>query len=382
MTRYRIASAPLLTALTAVAVLTPAPTSRADELRQGLGKMAGEIKKLLDGRKEDSIAVGPFSGPATLPTSAGPGIQQLLSEELQRLGITVKARAKLGIKGEYKVIETPSDEPSDVPRSRRPKVLAIELKGTVEDNFGKPITDFSFKENVVKSESAFVDLIGVPVTLPPRATPEQRNKKLRESYDQPKTFVKGTRVSANADDQLAIEVLIDDQPQPVKVEDGLAYLAENIGRGKVYAVRLINDSDREMAVELKIDGLSMFQFSELRHKDGPNQGQPLYGSVIVEPHKHVVVRGWHCNNEQSKEFKVTAYPETAAASVNQTANVGTITANFRASWPTNEGPPADEPSGQKGPDGTGFGDTFNQKVQEVPRKVGVIRASVSVRYSR
>jgi hypothetical protein len=369
----------------ALALLGSGQVRASEELRKGIAQIAKSIQQLLDGRSEDSIVVGAFTGPANFPTSAGPGIQQLLAEELQKLGITVKTRAKLGIKGEYLVTEVPGEEPVDLPESKRPKVLAILLKGTVEDEFGKVVTDFNFKQTVVKGEAAFVSLVGAPVELPPGDTYEQRDKKLRESLYRPKSYTNNTktRISASADGKLAIEVLVDGQARTVKDDEGLAYLARNIERGKVYAVRLINDTDQEMAVELKIDGLSMFQFSELRFKDGVKKGQPLYSSLILAPHKHFDVKGWHCNNEKSTEFKVTEYAQSGAGSLNQTANVGTITAIFRAAWPKDQGPPGDEPSRIKGiGDGTGFGNSFDQKFKEVARNIGVIRASVSVRYTR
>ena len=99
MTRFRFPLLTLLAGLAAAAALL-GPVSKATasaELRKGLGEIAKSIKQLLDGRSEDSIGVGPFTGPANFPTSAGPGIQQVLSEELQKVGITVKKRARLGI---------------------------------------------------------------------------------------------------------------------------------------------------------------------------------------------------------------------------------------------------------------------------------------------
>ena len=372
--------------LALAALLTTAgPSHASNELRSGIAEIAKSIKQLLDGKGEDSIVVGAFTGPANYPTSAGPGIQQVLAEELSKISITVKKRAKLGIKGEYLVTEVPADEPRDVAESRRPKVLAILLKGTVEDEFGKIVTDFSFKQTVIRGDAAFVNLIGAPVDLPPNGTDEQRDKKIRESLSKPKTFITKTRISASPDGKLAIEVLVNGEARAVKDDEGLAYLAENINRGQVYAVRLINDTDQEMAVQLTIDGLSMFQFSELRVKDGPKKGQPAYGTLILGPKKHFDVKGWHCTNERSTEFKVTEYAETAAASINQTANLGTITVSFRASWPKGSPPPGDEPSKTKSTtsgDGTGFGKSFEQKFKEVERTVGVIRSSVSVRYAR
>ena len=59
-----------------------------------LGELAADLKKLLDGRNEDSLAIGEFTGPANIQTSSGPGIVQTLSEEFAKRKITVKARPR------------------------------------------------------------------------------------------------------------------------------------------------------------------------------------------------------------------------------------------------------------------------------------------------
>src|SRR5262249_17969134 len=142
---------------------------------------------------------------------------------------------------------------------------------------------------------------------------------LRNSLFNPTTHVSRTRVSAGADGKLAVEVLVDGKARAVKDEDGMAFLAETIKRGETYAVRIINGTDQEMAAELTLDGLNMFQFSEVRHTDGPSKGQPRYSTIILGPGKQAVIRGWHRTNERSSEFKVTGYAETAAASVGLSA---------------------------------------------------------------
>ncbi len=69
-----------------------------EELRKGIAGIAQDLKKLLAGRSEDSLAITKMEGPANLPTSAGPGLIQLLSLELKKVGITVKTRPEFGMK--------------------------------------------------------------------------------------------------------------------------------------------------------------------------------------------------------------------------------------------------------------------------------------------
>ena len=63
--------------------------------------MAQSVKKLLDDRGVEEIAVGDFTGPAQLDSNFGPGLQEQLAFELAALKIRVERKAKLSTKGEY-----------------------------------------------------------------------------------------------------------------------------------------------------------------------------------------------------------------------------------------------------------------------------------------
>lgn len=191
-----------------------APAAQANpDLRKELAEVAKSLKQLLDGQNEEAIVVGQFTGPANFPTSAGPGIAQLLTEELLKLGKTAKKRAKYGVKGEYMATEVAAED------DPRVKNLAIKLKGQVEDEFGRVLTDFSF-ERIIKGEATFVELMGAPVELPPKATPEKRDRLLRESLTKPKTEVAGTRLCADADGKLAIELVSTASPAAPRTTRG------------------------------------------------------------------------------------------------------------------------------------------------------------------
>jgi hypothetical protein len=98
------------------------PSSLTSFLRSATGK---QIPKVLDGEGADSIALGEFTGPANFPTSAGPDIKQMLTEELKKVGVEVKVRAKFGVKGSYAAAEQPSANPDDARIGK--KVLAVKL---------------------------------------------------------------------------------------------------------------------------------------------------------------------------------------------------------------------------------------------------------------
>jgi hypothetical protein len=134
-------------------------------------------------------------------------------------------------------------------------------------------------------------------------------------------------------------------------------------------------------VTLTVDGLNLYAFSNVKDKTG----RPLYSSVLVAPKSTTLIKGWHRTNEASNEFVVTEYAKSAAAGLHSTANIGTITATFAAAWPANAKPPADEPRRfyyAPGGTATGIGSAFAEKFVEQQREIGVVRATVSVRYAR
>ncbi len=360
--------------------LCPQPAQCSQDLRAELGELSKTIKNFLDGRSEDSIAIGQFTGPANFPTSAGPGLVQVLTEELQKLKVTVKARAAVGLKGEYRLTEVPAENADDARLGR--KVLALKVQATLEDSFGNSLLDVAF-QRTVRGSTGVANMIGLTASLDPRGTEIERDRELRKQLVDPKPSIKSSVVRSRADGLFGVELIVEDRPRPAEEKDGLAYVS--IVRGETYAVRLYNDSDLEMAVQLKIDGLSMYAFSELRQIEGPRNGEPRYTAVIVAPHKSVTIPGWHVTNEKTDKFLVTEYAKSAAGGLNHTANLGTITASFQASWPEGEPAPKDEPGRARGTgsgDATGFGPRIDQKYQEVKRNMGVIREVISVRYTK
>lgn len=342
-------------------------------LRIELARVATTVKKALDGKGEDSVAVGQFTGPAHIPTSAGPSIAQILSEELKKSGLTVKQRANFTVEGRYRdVIDSES------------KLLAAQLKVKLLDRQDEVVIEI---DQGVFGDATIPTLFGLTTQLPPGGSNKARSEAIIEAIDKPKTAITNTRISAGAGSPFAIELLVKPnaagtpEARAAQDKDGLAFVP--IARGEVYQVKLINDADHEAAVELNIDGLNMFSFSDVRDA---NSGKPKYHVVLVPPKGSVIIRGWHRNNEQSEEFEVTDYAKSAAAELKSTANIGTITACFSASWQVNGTPPADEPTKpgeySRSGDATGRGAQVGAKFNEVQRKLGVVRATVSARYTK
>jgi hypothetical protein len=358
-------------ALWLVVVSTSAHAS--DNLRREMAEVARNLKKLLDARSEDSIAVGQFKGASHLPSSSGPSITKVLSEELQKLGVNVKTRGvNLEVEGEYTDVE---DE--------KTRQLAAMLKGRVLDRTGAVITEF---ERGIFGDAAIASVLGLTTQLAPSGGVEARDRQLREGIDHPSAYVAGGRVAASAESPYALEVLVKSagpyRARPPKIEDGLAYVP--IARGELYAVGLINDSPNDTAVTLTIDGINVFAFSDLRD---PQNGQPRYTQWIIPAKTRGEIIGWHRTNQASDTFQVTEYAKSAAAELKSTAPIGTITATFSAAWPKGAAAPPDEPAQppsefSRSGDATGRGPQVATRFVEVERNFGVVRSSISVRYAK
>jgi hypothetical protein len=365
---------PVVVLLFLFAFVVPA---RADgSLATEIHALAGDIKKLLDSRGENSITVGTFKSAPRMPSSTGPAFARLLRAELRKLGIDVRQRGtKLTVEGRYRLVE---DKVSSL--------AAVELVVNFVDEDGQEVAGLKLKPRGIFGDATVAGLLGLTVQLPPDGNDRDRDRKIREAYEKPHTEVDEgkTVIRSSAGSPYAIEVLVKKAgrfvPRAASEEDGLAFV--RINRDEVYAVRVINDADHEVAVTLTIDGLNAFTFSKVQNKEGT----PLYSCFLVGKRSTTLTTGWHIDNEQSDEFLVTSYARSAAAEVGSSTNLGTITATFAAAWPEDSIPPAGEPAAPsyraKSADATGRGVRHEKKWVEVQRVFGVTRDSVSVRYSK
>lgn len=346
---------------------------RADEaLRKELSTIAQGIAESVKALGHQTVAVGEFTGPAQLATSSGPVITKTLTEELPKHGVEVKRVAPIGVKGEFEDV-----------KDKQTGLLAARIKGTVTDRAGQVLFTFSrgvFGENVIAA------LFGTTAKLPTDLPPAERNKELEKSLDQPKVNIKGSQISA-PDSPYSIEIFAAPKPgaqytpRAATVQDGLAFVP--LKRGEVFGIKLTNKSKFDAAVTLTIDGLNLYSFSDVKD---PKTGRPKLTVVVVGAGEEVFLRGWHRTNVVSEEFVITEYAKSASAELKSTAPTGVITATFAAAWPKDQPPPEDEPKNPNGnarsADAVGRGAQFKQQFVEVQRDIGVVRATVSVRYTK
>ena len=332
----------------------------------GIGKelamLAEEIATLLSDRVPATVAVGDFAGPARLRATAGPLISQILSVELTRRGLSVDIFGDYAIDGWFESYEDPQSGH-----------LGLRVWGKLTDSAGKTLLEFN---RAAFGTAELLRVFGATGTISPTADEQSRNDQIRQRLRRPTTYVSGdetSRIFAAEESPYGIEILVEEgsdlKPRSARVVGHQAVVS--VDMDEIYAVRLINRSPYDAAVELSIDGLSMFSFSENQH----------YRYMIVGPKREAVIKGWHRTNQRADAFKVTEYSQSAAAKSlsSEGTSVGTITAIFRAAWKPGGSPPPDEPA--RGANAaTGFGPPRKTDLKEVSRIIGAERASVSVRY--
>jgi hypothetical protein len=196
-----------------------------------------------------------------------------------------------------------------------------------------------------------------------------------ESIRSPSVYVNGYEIRSDLNSPYAAMVEVGGKPRMPEEREGQAFVP--ISREERYGIRLFNRSNYDLAVEIWIDGISMFEFTEPEFRN--------YQWVVIPKKTDGLIRGWHRNNSASDAFEVTAYSKSAVASVlPKQKRIGTITLVFRRAWEPGKRPPLDEPTLAQRSEGdaTGRGPSVDQKYALATRIAGVPCAVVTIRYTK
>ncbi|MEM7312039.1 MAG: hypothetical protein AAF497_02695 [Planctomycetota bacterium] len=351
----------------AIAV-SPANVNAEDALVMELRAMAKDhVLPLVEKRGGGAIAVGGFTPATSVKGGAGPEVQLKLSEILQQLNAKINADDyRFEITGNY----LPYDD-------RDSGLQGVKLVGRLVDaEDGTTLGEFP---RFVFGPEAVPRLLGLSVSTKGSNDAQTQSNAFRKALKSPKPFFVGNNISATPVSEYAVEVLTLNgrQYHPCRVsQDNKSRPFVHIEKNSVYAVRLVNHSNREAAVKLTIDGVNAFQFSQ-------QTPRPQYW--IVPPKKNgkpgvTVVRGWDKSDSRSIEFKVVDFPHSAAARVNlqPSPGIGLITATFSACWEYER----DRPRSEGRTRATGFGKEIVDRKTRVKRHIGRVRDVVSIRYER
>jgi hypothetical protein len=332
-------------------------------------RVASEVGRALTDRKVKQVAVGKVVKADASSSTAEPTLRKLLEEELARPGLTVREGADVVLDLTYRGQKVP------LKTDRKKETLIVELTCTATFTRLREQVDLlsAFR---IDNEEAVRIILGL--TGPNTGNEAQRGAAAILSFEKPKVVRDGTVLLDEARGLYGMEILVNGKA--IAPEGGVIPAQVELARDQSYAVRLVNRSKHEVAVRLSIDGLSIFTFSELRHKDGPFKDAPLYDMVLIRAMDSVTIEGWHRNNTTWNKFKITQYADAPAAKLGKTSEMGTIAATFSAAW--EKTPPEDEPDGSRDPDkdGTGFGEPVKVKATPVQRTIGIVRGSVAVHY--
>ncbi len=388
----------LFTAALALAAAAAAPCHAAKTVGSFDEVMRDAARAIVAISKNQPLFVGHFAprGEDLGESNSGPAISELLKTALESLTAGIVRRdAPLAVDGHYTLTKNP--ERSGL------KAFKIAFK-IVDRKTGEELPGVI--ERFVDDNTSIARLLNVsgPITndtgkLDSEARAE-RNKELAELAKHPKSFVDPaapTLIRSAQGKPFAIEILSKplasaeaSEAQPLAAtsdkESGLAFV--DVKRGDLYEIRVRNESPDEVAVQVFIDGLDIFHFSEDR--DSSDNSKPKFSHLVIppkgKPGSTQSIVGWHKSVEKKRfdSFLVTEYGKGASsqAGIPATGPVGVIQVQFSKSF-------LPLPPGLKGQarkrsarNETGFGPPREFEQKPVEREIEPPIDAITARYTR
>ena len=303
-------------------------------LRPQLTPVAQDIAAVLKGEGESSVSVGAFVAPPQQEAGTGPALSVRLVPELEKLGIKVVRRARLGVQGRFAIA-----------RNRKGHLVGkitvevVDASGKVLKDFPKEV-HFHATSDKPGPDSTVGDLDGIctiaaltapTVELPPDKNQKVRHKILDERLKNPRTFLAGTRIQAGTKSPYAIEIVVADKARPARR-----------GRPGLSAVE----------ARRPVRGAAYQRFGP-RRGGGPEHRRP--GAVRLQrggselcPRHGAGAKGFADSRLVSHAGQVEQVQggrlrgQSGGAAVVPAASVGAITASFALAWKKDAEPPADE----------------------------------------
>ena len=300
----------------------------------------------------------------------GPAIAHGLTRALTTLGFKVTEDGPLQLTGKFTLLDEPAS-PNDTFNS---SVLAISV--TLGDDMGRDLQVFSTR---ITEATAPLIISGATASFPILTSLENRQRISIDAVQQPSAQIEEQKTRSDENSPFALEVLRRkgdgtlESLNPVAEEGRSTVIVAN---DDTLVFRLHNEAPFECAVRLTIDGIDWDGFAA--DKDW------VAGTMhIVKPNEFLDVTSWYVSANDTPTFKVTSFPQGAAALKGQTSSIRTISAVFHACWEKDEQRPEDEfetRSIDGNSEAIGFGASDEKSFQQVQRTVGRFRNIVSVRY--
>jgi len=301
--------------------------------------------------------------------------------------VTIGDNATFKVRGNYSV----GDDPDDIGTEEHQRQLAVRVTLEITDGTEKQ-ADFTF---YLSRERDIIAAEGLNVRFNDRQKRETRQahsaiRKARKAAlpgnsatGELQYFVDGSKIRTSSKSDYAVEILTRSpvgknyRPRGPKSGDSAVPFVP-IGVGEVYGVKIYNNSDQEIGVAMKIDGIDQFTFSEERIE---TTGRPRFNSWIIAPRSSFTIKGWHISADNSRDdnlaaFQVTKYGDGASKFINNVAPAsnGVITVAIANSF--------DPRGGKSSATETGFGPPVKQNQKVIQRKFEPPHEFLAIRYSR
>ena len=378
-----------------LAIVATVSRGQADEggsLKDAAAALAKKVREVAGGLKPPQVAVriGRFT-PHGVADDLGVNGGGFESELATALGGLANRDALLEVSGEVRFLSDPA----------RPDLKEIRIKAKLQYTNGDEVGEFKEFVGTVRKVTDIARFTGASVSFKPdseyKDSPPSsgRNKDLQKTLPpgpgrppEVQAAIEGTFVRTRKESPYAVEIRKKSLDAPggalpvtASLVEGLPFVG--IERGEVYEVRVVNDSNQEIAVSLAIDGIDQFTFSEDRKPDGT----PKFSHWIVGPAKdkkpgEVLIVGWHKTADPSRKdnvlsFLVTEYGKGTSVKFPTRAQgkIGTITVGISRSY-------VPGPNAPRSASETGFGPPREVKQEVVKRQIDDPHEFITVRYTR
>ena len=385
-----------LLAITFITLLTTA-LGAASSLDEQINGSCKSIAKYLKSESSSSIAIGGFNGPGI----GGISIAAKFETTLKALKLQVVPDDEdydFKVQGKYKLFPASLEEFEEID-------IEIELVnelGAAARQFNETYV-FSIQNGNVKQEFKPADgKLKLKSIDPPEmsvllgkstqfgntgkrpSSSQHRDKlldKLKQTLEEQPHPSVGQNHLVRLSDDSPYGIQIFSNGHPMTVTQSKSKVRVVIPKGQVFSIVVQNDDSYDTAVEISLDGVNSFAFSEIKAADGVS---PAYKHWIVPRGSPAEVQGWFVSHEEIDLFKVTGFKDSAVFKAKGKADKlsGTIVATFRYAWAENEPPPPEAFIGRGDADQTfiGFGGRKRVKTEKVNRHIGPVREVIVIHY--
>lgn len=373
--------------------------SVSNDLDSELTRFARRTSFFLKQQEQSQVSVGTIVGVGKASIPGGPGIAKKIQQAIeQEKMVSINDLAVWTIQGTMIFGDGTNGElnggaDSKLTTNRLSLTILLQLINTqtqakVEDKIVvtklsqlPTLTGATFQTSpdadVKESRKSFVQGLVAAPFIDPKAP-----SRVRVSPDSPYSLeLRAKPIGAeNSANGLPIASAIKERPG-ITATSMQPFAFSPIDKNQVYEVVVGNESDREIAVSISVDGIDVFTFSE---EINLNTKKSLFTHFIVAPQSELVVPGWHKTIDPNRDdnflaFLVTEYGQGASSKLfPQKAidgTVGAVTVAISNSYSPSDGAKSSQAE-------TGFGPPVKQDQKPVERAIDPPHAFITIRYER